>query len=145
MLNSYLLFNTFIGYLVLRITGLIVFNMEEVLFDTALLEELGDKKSTLIVLGFFLDNTPKDLKELERMLSEQDLTGVFNKAHKLKGSLAMLKAHTLVSIMEQLELASVGEKNLEKAQSLTKLLVEKFGLLQSQLQSEIIKIKASIE
>lgn len=119
--------------------------MEEVLFDTALLEELGDKKSTLIVLGFFLDNTPKDLKELERMLSEQDLTGVFNKAHKLKGSLAMLKAHTLVSIMEQLELASVGEKNLEKAQSLTKLLVEKFGLLQSQLQSEIIKIKASIE
>lgn len=119
--------------------------MEEVLFDTALLEELGDKKSTIIVLGFFLDNTPKDLKELVRMLSDQDLNGVFTKAHKLKGSLAMLKAHSLVSIVEQLEQAAGAEKDLEKAQTLTNALVEKFGLLQAQLQNEIVNIKASIE
>jgi HPt (histidine-containing phosphotransfer) domain-containing protein len=118
---------------------------EEVLFDTALLEELGDKKSTIIVLGFFLDNSPKDLKELERLLSENDLQGVFNKAHKLKGSLAMLKANKIVSLLEQLEFASGGEKNLEKSQSLTILVNEKFGLMLSQLQNEVIKIKSSME
>lgn len=118
---------------------------EEVLFDTALLEELGDKKSTIIVLGFFLDNSPKDLKELEKLIAEKDLKGVFNKAHKLKGSLAMLKANSIVAIMEQLEIASSIEKDLEKAQHLINLFVEKFGLLENQLQNEVIKIKSSME
>jgi len=118
---------------------------EEVLFDTALIEELGDKKSTIIVLGFFLDNSPKDLKELVNSIAEKDLPGIFKKAHKLKGSLAMLKADTIVAIMEQLEIASGVEKDLEKAQHLINLFVDKFGLLQSQLQNEIIKIKSSME
>jgi HPt (histidine-containing phosphotransfer) domain-containing protein len=118
---------------------------EEILFDTALLEELGDKKSTIIVLGFFLDNSPKDLLELERLLSENDLKGIFNKAHKLKGSLAMLKASQLVAITEQIEIASGSEKDLEKTKTLTHLLVQKFGLLITQLKNEINLIKSSME
>ncbi len=117
---------------------------EEVLFDTALLEELGDKKSTIIVLGFFLDNSPKDLKELESLLSEKDLQGIFNKAHKFKGSLAMLKANKLVAIIEELEIAAGSEKNLDKSEILINLFKEKFGLLQSQLQNEVVKLKSSI-
>ena len=117
---------------------------EDVLFDTALLEELGDTKSTIIVLGFFLDNSPKDLKELESLLSEKDLDGIFKKAHKLKGSLAMLKANTIVSIMEALEIAAGSEKDLDKSESLIHLFKIKFGLLQSQLHNEVQKLKSNI-
>jgi HPt (histidine-containing phosphotransfer) domain-containing protein len=117
---------------------------EEVLFDTALLEELGDKKSTIIVLGYFLDNSPKDLKELESLLSERDLQGIFKKAHKLKGSMAMLKANTIVSIIEELEIAAGIEKDLDKSESLINLFLIKFDLLQSQLQNEVLKLKSSI-
>lgn len=118
---------------------------EEILFDTALLEELGDKKSTIIVLGFFLDNSPKDLKELEKLNTESDLPAIFSKAHKLKGSLAMLKANTIVTILEQLEIAAGVEKDLEKSQNLINLFVIKFRLLQVQLQNEVQKIKSSLE
>ncbi len=117
---------------------------EEILFNTALLEELGDKKSTLIVLGFFLDNSPKDITELEKLLADKDLPGVFKKAHKLKGSLAMLKAIKLVDLLEQLENASGVEKNLETSETLTQLFIEKFGLLIIQLDKEVANIKSSL-
>ncbi len=117
---------------------------EENLFDTGLLKELGDKKSILIVLTFFLDNSPKDIRDLEKSISEKDLKAIFNKAHKMKGSLAMLKAIKMVAILEQIEIASGMEKDLEKVETLLPEFFKKFSLLEQQLSKEVASLKAEM-
>lgn len=115
---------------------------EDILFDTQLIEELGNKKSTIVILGFFLKDSQKDIFELEKVLAENDLQGVYNKAHKLKGSLAMLHAHKLVAILEQLEFAAGKEKNLEKSRTLINSFTELYHLLISQLEKEVASLNA---
>ena len=117
---------------------------EEILFDTALIEELGNKKSTMVILGFFLKDSQKDISDLEKVLAENDVLGIFNKAHKLKGSLAMLHAHKLVDILEQLEFASGKEKDIEKSRTLINSFTQVYPLLISQLEKEVASIKASL-
>lgn len=118
---------------------------EEILFDTALIEEMGNKKSTIVILSFFLNDSQKDISELEKVLSENDLQGIFNKAHKLKGSLAMLHAHKLVDILEQLETATGKEKDIEKSRSLVNSFTQIYPILISQLEKEVASIKASLD
>jgi HPt (histidine-containing phosphotransfer) domain-containing protein len=117
---------------------------EEILFDTLLIEEMGNKKSTIVILGFFLKDSHKDISDLEKVLAENDMPGIFNKAHKLKGSLAMLHAHKLVDILEQLEFASGKEKDIERSRTLINSFTQVYAVLISQLEKEVASIKASL-
>jgi HPt (histidine-containing phosphotransfer) domain-containing protein len=118
--------------------------MDEILFDTALLDEIGSKKSTIRVLEYYLEDSPKYLLDLEKLLAEKDFPGIINKSHKLKGSLGMLKADLLVSLINQLETAASTELNFDKSQELLALLKEKLLHLDMQLLQEIKKIKDSL-
>jgi HPt (histidine-containing phosphotransfer) domain-containing protein len=118
--------------------------MEEILFDTALLDEMGSKKSTLIVLEYYLEDSPKYLLDFERLISERDLPGILKKTHKLKGSLGMLKADLLVSLLNQVDIAARKELNFEKVQDLMDVVREKLQLLDTQLLHAIKQIKDSL-
>jgi HPt (histidine-containing phosphotransfer) domain-containing protein len=118
--------------------------MEEILFNTALLDELGSKKSTMKVLEFYLTDSKKYLVEFERLISENDLHGFKEKSHKLKGSLGMLKADLLVSLLNQMEIAVTVESNFTKVLDLMPVLTEKLHLLDTQLLLEINHIKESL-
>jgi HPt (histidine-containing phosphotransfer) domain-containing protein len=117
---------------------------EEILFNTKLIEELGNKKSTIVILGFFLNGAAKDISDLEKSLEENDLPGLNMKAHKLKGSLGMLHANKLVEILDQLEIASGSEQNFESAQNLTNMFIEKYAVLITQMEREVASIKAGL-
>jgi HPt (histidine-containing phosphotransfer) domain-containing protein len=118
--------------------------MEEILFDTALLDEIGSKKSTIRVLEYYLEDSPKYLLDLEKLLAEKDFPGIINKSHKLKGSLGMLKADLLLSLINQLVTVASSELNFDKLQELLALLKEKLLHLDMQLLQEIKKIKDSL-
>ncbi len=113
---------------------------EEILFDTVLLDEMGRQNSTIKVLEFYLDESPKYLLDFEKLMFERDLSGIIEKAHKLKSSLGMLKAELLVSLLNQVEVAA-KELNFDKLQELFDLLKEKLQLLDAQLLFQIKQIK----
>jgi HPt (histidine-containing phosphotransfer) domain-containing protein len=113
---------------------------EEILFDTVLLDEMGSQNSTIKVLEFYLDESPKYLLDFEKLMFERDLSGIIEKAHKLKSSLGMLKAELLVSLLNQVEVAA-KELNFDKLQELFDLLKEKLQLLDAQLLFQIKQIK----
>lgn len=118
---------------------------DEILFDTTLLQELGDKKSILIVLNFFLDSSPKDIKELEIFIFEKDLKSVFNKAHKMKGSLAMLKSNIMVAELEQIEICAGVEQDQLKLEKLAAHFFRNFTILQKQLNKEAELLKTDMK
>ncbi len=113
---------------------------EEILFDTVLLDEMGSQNSTIKVLEFYLDESPKYLLDFEKLMFERDISGIIEKAHKLKSSLGMLKAELLVSLLNQVEVAA-KELNFDKLQELFDLLKEKLQLLDAQLLFQIKQIK----
>jgi len=113
---------------------------EEILFDTVLLDEMGSQNSTIKVLEFYLDESPKYLLDFENLMFQRDISGIIEKAHKLKSSLGMLKAELLVSLLNQVEVAA-KELNFDKLQELFDLLKEKLQLLDAQLLFQIKQIK----
>ena len=113
---------------------------EEILFDTVLLDEMGSHNSTIKVLEFYLDESPKYLLDFENLMFQRDISGIIEKAHKLKSSLGMLKAELLVSLLNQVEVAA-KELNFDKLQELFDLLKEKLQLLDAQLLFQIKQIK----
>ena len=113
---------------------------EEILFDTVLLDEMGSQNSTIKVLEFYLDESPKYLLDFEKLMFERDIPGIIEKAHKLKSSLGMLKAELLVSLLIEVEVAA-EELNFDKLQELFDLLKEKLQLLDAQLLFQIKQIK----
>lgn len=113
---------------------------EEILFDTVLLDEMGSQNSTIKVLEFYLDESPKYLLDFKKLMFERDISGIIEKAHKLKSSLGMLKAELLVSLLNQVEVAA-KELNFDKLQELFDLLKEKLQLLDAQLLFQIKQIK----
>ena len=113
---------------------------EEILFDTVLLDEMGSQNSTIKVLEFYLDESPKYLLDFENLMFQRDISGIIEKDHKLKSSLGMLKAELLVSLLNQVEVAA-KELNFDKLQELFDLLKEKLQLLDAQLLFQIKQIK----
>jgi HPt (histidine-containing phosphotransfer) domain-containing protein len=118
--------------------------MEAILFDTALIDEIGSKKSTIRVLEYYLGDSPKFLQDFEKLIADKDLSNFILKAHKLKGSLGMLKADLLVSLINKMETAASNEKNYEELKDLLVTLKDKLNILDRQLIQEIKKIKASL-
>ena len=118
--------------------------MDEILYDTALLDEIGSKKSTIKVLQFYLIDSPQYLQDIETLISQKDLTGIIKKSHKLKGSLGMLKADLLVSLLNQMEAAASSTLDFEKLEELLVILKGKMKILDSQLLQEIQNIKDSL-
>jgi HPt (histidine-containing phosphotransfer) domain-containing protein len=117
---------------------------QEMLFNTALLGELGDIKSLLIVLDFFLVNTPKDLTELSRLIQAKDYQNIFKKAHRLKGSFSMLRATKMVQILEKLESAAALNENMEIIEELVASFLGLYHILETQLRGEIQNLKSSL-
>jgi len=52
---------------------------EEIMFNTALLEELGDNQSLLIIMNIFLTSAPKDIQDLQTFIGQQDYASIYKK------------------------------------------------------------------
>jgi HPt (histidine-containing phosphotransfer) domain-containing protein len=118
---------------------------EEIMFNTALLEELGDNQSLLIIMNFFLTSTPKDLKELQEHVAQKNFHEIYKKAHKLKGAVAMLKAQKMVEVLLLLESAAEIDQNMTMIESLVGIFNKMYQVLEKQMLSAIADLKSDLE
>ncbi len=118
---------------------------EEIIFSTALLEELGDNRSVLIILNFFLTSTPKDLKELQEYIAQKKFQEIYKKAHKLKGAVAMLKAQKMVEVLLLLETAAEIDQNIIMIESLAAILIKMYQVLEKQMLEAIAILKWELD
>ncbi len=121
------------------------FMEEEIMFNTALLEELGDNQSLLIIMNFFLSSTPKDLKELQEFVAQKNFQEIYKKAHKLKGAVAMLKAQKMVEVLLLLESAAEIDQNMTMVESLVAIFIKMYQVLEKQMLEAIAVLKADLE
>ncbi|MEO6452793.1 MAG: response regulator [Ginsengibacter sp.] len=84
---------------------------EEKLYDLRMLEEMDDNEYLAEILSIFLDETPKELKEMKMAAASKRTSVVSNKAHKLKSSSGLLEANRLSKVLMQIEITSKSENN----------------------------------
>lgn len=82
---------------------------EEKLYDLNMLEAMDDNDYLMEILSIFLDETPVELKEMQKAASSKKASIVSGKAHKLKSSSGLLEANKLTKILEQIEGMSKSE------------------------------------
>lgn len=90
--------------------------LNDKLFDLASIEEMDDSEYLTEILTIFLDNTPSELKELQKACLSEDYENAYKRAHKLKSSAGLFKANNLLQILIGIESSAKEEKNnvLEK-------------------------------
>ena len=114
------------------------------LYNLSLLEELDDPAYVVDVLGFFLENAPKDMNELLPLTEQKDWPAVHKKAHKIKGAAAMLQSIRLAEMLSAIELHAKAEKDPEKIPEMVKEAFDLFEALQTQLEAELDRLKKEL-
>ncbi len=79
-------------------------------YDLSMLEEMDDAEYLLEVLDLFLQETPKDLKELQEALRSGNAETVYKKAHKLKSSAGVIQAENFTGLLADIE--TLGKKGI---------------------------------
>lgn len=118
---------------------------EEIMFNTALLEELGDNQSLLIIMNFFLTSAPKDIQDLQAFIAQQDYTSIYKKAHKLKGAVAMLKAQKMVDVLLLIESAAEIDQNMTLIESLVAIFMKMYTVLERQMKEAMALLTMEME
>ncbi len=109
----------------------------ENLFDLSLLQEMDDNGYIAEILTTYLDNTPRELKELQKLCSELQFDAIYKMAHKLKGSAGLLYAHGILRILSKIEEFAKAEIK-EGLHVLAQQAVDEFAKIEAPLK-EILK------
>jgi len=80
------------------------------LYDLSMLEEMDDAEYLLEVIDLFLQETPKDIKELQEALRSGSSETVYKKAHKLKSSAGVIQAENFTGLLSDIE--TLGKKSI---------------------------------
>jgi PAS domain S-box-containing protein len=95
---------------------------------------IGDRQLAGVVLRGFLDDIPHLLKDMRKLLSEGDASGVRLQAHAIKGAAATAGAEALRKIAHDLEQAG-GTGHLDPCSGLVACAVEEFELFKHTLEN----------
>ena len=112
---------------------------ETVLNQTVFHEEelvarlMGDKHLASKIIGGFLDDAPRQLCILKKMLGEGDADGARRQAHTLKGAASTISAGALRSLCSKAQEAAAAH-DLLRSMSLLPQLEEQFELLKAALK-----------
>ena len=105
-----------------------VFNQEDLLARL-----MGDKDLASKVIAGFLDDAPRQLRTLKKMLEEGDAVGARRQAHALKGAAATMSAEALRALCSEAQDAAAS-MDLSRALALLQRLQEQFELLKTTLR-----------
>jgi CheY-like chemotaxis protein len=77
--------------------------VKEDLYDLSLLEEMDDVDYIIEIVSIFLNETPKELAEMQKAAASGKVDIVCNKAHKLKSSAGLIQAAPLLQTFKHIE------------------------------------------
>jgi CheY-like chemotaxis protein len=72
-------------------------------YDLSMLEEMDDNDYIIEIISIFLNETPKELVELQNGAASGRTDVICNKAHKLKSSTGLIQANKLLQILKNIE------------------------------------------
>jgi HPt (histidine-containing phosphotransfer) domain-containing protein len=107
------------------------------LYDLSMLEEMDDAEYVLEVLGLLLQETPKDIKELQDALRAGNAETVYKKAHKLKSSSGVIQAENLTNLLTDIE--TLGKKGMinDELKSLVEHAAREYGDIEQSLKKYV--------
>jgi HPt (histidine-containing phosphotransfer) domain-containing protein len=107
------------------------------LYDLSMLEEMDDAEYLLEVLDLLLQETPKDIKELQEALRAGKADVVYKKAHKLKSSSGVIQAENLSLLLEEIE--ALGKKGVvnDGLKGLVEKAVNEYKLIEKSLKAYV--------
>ena len=109
----------------------------EYLFNLSLLQEMDDNEYIAEILKTYLENTPRELKELQKACNELQFETVYKLAHKAKGSSSLIYAHGVLRILSKME--EFGKANIKEGLPiLAKQAIDEFEKIEAPLK-EILK------
>ena len=115
----------------------------ENLFDLSLLQEMDDNEYIAEILTTYLDNTPGELRELQKACSDIQFDAIYKMAHKLKGSAGLLYAHGILRILSKIEEFAKAE-NKEGMQVLAQQACDEFKKIEAPLKEVLKNIQAEV-
>src|SRR5882757_1918062 len=90
---------------------------DESLYNLSILEEMDDNEYVVEIIGLFLKDTPKELREIQDALAGGKIEIIHKKAHKLKSSAGVLQANKLIDLLDRIEsIAKSGKLGEELSQ-----------------------------
>ena len=110
-------------------------------YDLSMLEEMDDAEYLVEVLDLLLQETPKDIKELQGALQSGKADLLYKKAHKLKSSAGVIQAENLIALLEDIE--TLGKKGIinDEVKSLVAHAAEEYQNIEMSLKKYVSGIK----
>ncbi len=113
-------------------------------YSFSILEELEDKKYLIEVVSLFLDNIPKDLRELMVLGEMNDWDNLYKKAHKIKSAAGLLKAIDLSALLGDIEINAKNRTNIEKLPSEIQKAYKLFSEMEISLTNDLAQIEKEL-
>lgn len=101
--------------------------------ETMLARLMNDKNLASKVITAFLEDAPKQLNALKRMLDQGDTDGARRQAHTLKGAAATMSAETLRALCAEAQEAAAAQ-DFKRASTLLVQMQEQFAVLKTALR-----------
>jgi DNA-binding NarL/FixJ family response regulator len=114
--------------------------LKEKLYDLSLLEEMDDNDYIIEIVSIFLNETPKELVEMQTAASSGRIDVVCGKAHKLKSGAGLIQANTLLQILKNIEETAANSPDGSKVMMLVENACSEYKKIEIALQKHLKNI-----
>ena len=111
------------------------------LYDLSMLEEMDDNEYLLEMLTAVIHEVPKDLQEMQKALKVNNMDIVCKTAHKLKGTVGIIQAEKLITVLESIE--TLGKKSgiTNELTTLVENAAQQYNLIEKALKRYTAELK----
>jgi HPt (histidine-containing phosphotransfer) domain-containing protein len=113
------------------------------IYNLTSLKKNNDEDGVIEILEMFITKTAGLIKEIKQAIEQEDYDIMVKKTAKLKGSLGSLQAHSMMKIVEEMELF-IRMEDVHKIQMAVEKLQKEYDVVASLLSKELGKMKVRI-
>jgi CheY-like chemotaxis protein len=110
------------------------------IYNLTALKQSNDEDGVIEILEMFITKTAGLIKEIKQAIEQKDHDIMIKKTAKLKGSLGSLQAHSMMKIVEEMELF-IRMEDVHKIQMAVEKLQKEYDVVASLLAKELGKMK----
>lgn len=113
--------------------------MSDRLYDLDVLRKMvnNDEEFMNQMIAMFIDKVPLDIQDIEQSKSTNEWDKVGKIAHKIKSSLKMMGAHTLVEMAVRIETLGKEAKHDDEMKDLTTKFLQTLNIMIEDLKTEV--------
>jgi PAS domain S-box-containing protein len=114
------------------------------LYDLSILKEMGDPESVLDIISLILNTTFSEIRKLPELTSQKNWPELFKLAHKIKGSVSVLQAGSIVQLLAGIETSARDETDVTTIEEKVNEVMQLFAELKTQPKDEHERLQKEI-